>query len=207
MRLLGRTYLAAGDRCAVDLGELDLSVSNETALAALERAGFSVIDVDVVETARELIGSSRFKRFVHPDEAPDQVDCSSFVMWAYAQRGVLLPRRPIQQIVMADAVPVENIRAGDLVFLEGARPLYFNDPGAGVGHVGIATGDGGIIQASNGRQGVIESSLESFTESERFRGAGRIVHSESTLTLQAPPDRFIQTSDDIRWIVLSFLPW
>ena len=70
-----------------------------------------------------------------------------------------LSRRTIQQIDLGIAVNPTDVMAGDLVFVTGRINYYQDDPAQGVGHVGIATGEGTVVHAANKREGIIESTL------------------------------------------------
>lgn len=200
-------YLAAGKRCAVDFKSLKLPVSKEIALNILSKINFKVLDIDLMEIARSCIGKSMYKRGSSIHNAPWQVDCSSFTKWLYAQKGIKLPRRSIQQRDFGESVLISELVSGDLVFISGCINYFFDDPTDGVGHVGIATGKDSIIHAANSKigVGVVETDVESFTR-KGFRGARRIIPKEANiLTLAVPDNREVEWTDDIRWIVLQNL--
>jgi cell wall-associated NlpC family hydrolase len=67
-----------------------------------------------------------------------RVDCSGLVQWAYRQINVELSRPTQQQILVGVAVPVEEMRPGDLVFTKSDRGSYALD----YGHVAIYAGGG-----------------------------------------------------------------
>lgn len=96
-------------------------------------------------------------------------DCSGLTLWAWAQVGVRLPHQSGAQERLVNPVAVDDIRAGDLLFFPG--------------HVGIADGNGGMIEAP--RPGVpvrvTPNVLEDSYYGPRFTGAGRP-------TLPAQPD-------------------
>ena len=200
-------YRTVSNRLAVHLPSLNLPITDTEALAILERKGFKVLEVNLIALARQCIRISSYRRGVKPSEAPTVVDCSSFIKWLYGQRGVWLPRRSIQQREFGITVPIEEISVGDVVFVSGWIDYYHTDPKDGVGHVGIATGEGTIIHAANKKAHVIESSFESFIGKSKFRGAKRYVElSKEIYTLQIPSNREVEISDDLRWIVLQSLP-
>jgi peptidoglycan DL-endopeptidase CwlO len=87
-------------------------------------------------------------------------DCSGFSMYVFAQVGVSLPHHAASQYNYGTPVPFEQIAAGDLVFF------------SGLGHMGIAIGNGQFIHAPHTGAVVSISSL-----SERwgsFVGARRL---------------------------------
>jgi len=193
------------NRCVVDLSAFTLPCNSAAAIATLNRLGFDTVDVNVIEIARSCIGQSIYRRGARQKEAPETVDCSSFVKWLYGMRGYWLPRRSIQQRELGTPVPYEKIMSGDLVFTSGYIDWYDTDPSDGVGHVGIATPDATVIHAANRRSGVVESPLERFVHSG-FRGARRYFpHDREMTTLIVPPLVDVECSDDIRWILLRSL--
>ena len=200
-------YRAAGSRCAVVLEYLRLPTPREETLAILNRKGFSVVEVNIVTLARHCIGISQYRRGARPSEAPMVVDCSSFAKWLYAERGIWLPRRAIQQRELGEVINFDELVAGDLVFVSGWIDYYHGDPMNGVGHVGIATGDGTVIHAASRRANVVESPIDKFVGKTKFRGARRYIpKGVEVLTLETPTDREVEIADDIRWIVLQSLP-
>lgn len=199
-------FRAVGLRCAVDFSELSLPISQDEALALLQPLGFRVVVVDIVRSLRALIGVSEYCRGARLANAPTVVDCSSLVKWVYAQRGIWLPRRSIQQIECGMRTDLSHLVAGDVIFVTGRRNWYGTDPSQGVGHVGIATGTGTVIHAANRRLGVAETTVTNFVDEVALRGVRRYVsQSSSIVTLETPPDREVETSDDIRWIVLQLM--
>jgi peptidoglycan DL-endopeptidase CwlO len=87
-------------------------------------------------------------------------DCSGFIMYVFAQVGVSLPHHAASQYSYGVPVPFDQIAAGDLVFF------------SGLGHAGIAIGNGQFIHAPHTGAVVSISSL-----SERwgsFVGARRL---------------------------------
>ncbi len=200
-------YRAVKNRCAVDFNSLCLRIPSEEALRLLIQAGFSVVTVDMIMLARQCIGVSRYRRGARPSEAPTIVDCSSFMKWLYGMRGIWLPRRSIQQRGSGWSVDLKDTIACDLVFISGRIDYYHDDPADGVGHVGIVTGDGTVIHAANKKLNVVESSLDEFIEDGKFRGARRYIPTQSdVITVETPPEREVETADDIKWIILQSLP-
>ncbi|MBI2483001.1 C40 family peptidase [Candidatus Uhrbacteria bacterium] len=200
-------YRAAGSRCAVILDALHLPISRETALAILTGNGFVLVEVDIVALARQCTRTSQYRRGARLSEAPANVDCSSFVKWLYAQRGIWLPRRSIQQLALGQQISPNELVAGDVVFVSGWIDYYHDDPAHGVGHVGIATGNETIVHAAGSTVGVVETPLDQFIGKTKFRGARRYIPIDvEVLTLETPPQREVEISDDIRWIVLQSLP-
>ncbi len=90
-------YRATGNRCAVIIESLCLPISRKETLTILNEKGFTLIKIDIIALARQHIGISQYRRGAKPSEAPVIVNCSSFIKWLYAQRGIWLPRLSIQQ--------------------------------------------------------------------------------------------------------------
>lgn len=199
------SYRAVGSRCAVEVKALaeTIAIPSDRAISILQSLGFQRVEVDVVALARGCVGRSKFRRGAHPDEAPQVVDCSSLVKWVFGQRGVWLPRRTIQQFALGDPVGLDELSRGDVVFTSG----YINYPidgcyAKGVGHVGMVAEGSTVIHAASRRVGVVEASLDSFLASKEFRGARRYIpRSGKVITFETPPERSVETSDDMRWIV------
>jgi len=199
-------YRAVGNRCAVILDYLRLPIPHKETLAILTQKGFGVVEVNIIALAQQCIDTSQYRRGAKPSEAPKVVDCSSFIKWLYAQRGIWLPRRSIQQRELGETINLDKLITGDVVFVSGRIDYYHNDPSNGVGHVGIATGGGTVIHAANREVNVVESPLEKFIGKNKFRGARRYIPQKmETLTLTTPADREVEIADDIRWIVLQSL--
>lgn len=190
--------------CAVDFSKLDLPIAEEDAMRILSFLGFRVVPVDLVEIARSRVGASRYQRGARLMDAPGVFDCSSLMKWLYAQRGIWLPWRTIQQIDQGSSIDIRDLSAGDVIFTTGFINYYRTDPSQGVGHVGIATGEGSIVHAANSRSGIVESAVEDFLHAVELRGIRRYV-TASVVTLDVPLLRDIETSDDIRWVILQRL--
>lgn len=197
-------YRAVGNRCAVNFDSLHLSISQNEAVAQLIAKGFCLINVELVALARTCVGKSQYRRGARLREAPEVLDCSSFIKWLYGQRGIWLPRRSIQQREYGEIVQLKDIIAGDVLFVSGYINYYLGDPLDGVGHVGIVTGNGTVIHAANRKIGIVEGSLESFIGKTNFRGARRYIPlNEQVLTFETPVGREVEIEDDIRWIILQ----
>ena len=200
-------YRAVENRCAVILDSLRLPISREETLAVLVQKGFRTAEIDIIALARRCIGTSKYRRGARLSEAPAVIDCSSFIKWLYAQRGIWLPRRSIQQHELGEVVSLDELIAGDLVFVSGWIDYYHDDPANGVGHVGVATGDNTVIHAANRKANVVESPLDKFVGKTKFRGARRYLpKGVAVLTLEIPSCREVEVADDLRWIILQSLP-
>lgn len=200
-------YRASGGRCAVVLQDLKLPMAPKAALGVLEKKGFRMVSVNLIELARGRVGIAKYRRGSQLHDAPQSFSCSSFTKWLYGERGIWLPRRAIQQREYGEPVPLAEVIAGDLIFTSGRIDYFRDDPSDGVGHVGIASGEGTVIHAMNSKRGIVESSISDFVTEYDFRGARRYIpRSTEVITFETPPHRMVETSDDVRWIVLQMLP-
>ncbi len=193
-------YRAVANRCAFDLSEIGVAQGEGTQILA--SLGFGVLDVDVVSLAREQVGRAVYTRGVSFQEAPHIVDCSSFIKWLFAQKGIWLPRLCVQQYQYKDSVTPDEALPGDVLYTKGVLNLYGHDPEEGVGHVGLVTGDGTVIHAAGKRAGVIEVGMERFCKANKPQGVRRFFQPE-TFTLQVPSSYQIEWSDDITWLLLK----
>ncbi len=198
-------FRAVNGRCAADLGSLDLPVGADEALAMLRRCGLEPIRADLIGECRALVGRVRYRRGARLAEAPAVLDCSGLVKWAFGRLGVWVPRRAVQQFSAGTPAAAGDGRAGDLVFASGLIDCYDTDVASAVGHVGILTGAGTVVHAANSRRGVVESPLSAFTkDGAAGRGLRRVVPDLGALvTFALPADRDLETSDDLRWLVLQ----
>jgi cell wall-associated NlpC family hydrolase len=110
-------------------------VSAGGASAAI-RAGVSQIGTPYVWSGGSIAGPS-----TSTTSRGNQVgfDCSSFVQYAFAKAGVILPRTTYSQVNCGVAVNPHDAQPGDL--------LFFDGPANAPGHVAIYMGNNKIIQA------------------------------------------------------------
>ncbi|MEU9956376.1 C40 family peptidase [Streptomyces sp. NPDC050982] len=97
-----------------------------------------------VDFARAQIG----KPCVWGAMGPGSYDCSSLTQAAWKAAGVALPRTVNDQAVAGMAVPLSDIRLGDLVLFHGH-----------VGHVGIYSGNGMMVHAPSPGAAIREESI------------------------------------------------
>lgn len=88
--------------------------------------------------------------YVWGGTSPSGFDCSGFVQYVYAQRGVYLPRTTYSQIYSGTRVSRSNLMPGDLVFFGYGSP----------DHVGIYTGSGMMIHAPRPGKSVEYASID-----------------------------------------------
>lgn len=193
-------YRAVGNRCAVDVTSLRLPITNHEILDILYKKGFESVDVNIIDEARAHIGKAAFRLGVRMSETPATFDCSSFTKWLYGMKGIWIPRLATQQFEHCTPVDLEAIQTGDLIFTSGYCKKAWH-----IGHVSLYTGHSVItamIQKSG--RGIIEISLEKLITQRKLQGVGRITNSlDEISTLIIPPSYEVETSDDIKYLVLS----
>ena len=118
---------------------------------------------DVVATALALQGVPY--RWGGSD--PSGFDCSGLVQYAFAQHGIILPRETADQHDVGHAIPVPDIRPGDLVF--------FQTVSLGPSHVGLAIGDDRFVHAPTSGGVVRVERLSVMYWSRRLFGVRRVL--------------------------------
>lgn len=197
-------FRSVGNRCAVILESLKLPMSDQDALETLRLKGFKLLDVNILALARDYLGRCKYARGARMSQAPEVVDCSSFTKWLYAQRGIWVPRRSVQQREYGHSVEPGEAGALDLIFTTGFKNYYRDDLPNGVGHVGIITESGTVVHAASESLGIVESPIESFVIDIKFRGIRRYIPADGkVLTFEVPHGFDIETSDDIRWLLVQ----
>lgn len=200
-------YRAVNNRLGVSFSRLRLPFSPQVITEILIERGFRTIAFDLVEMARQCVGTSTYRICCLMAEAPETVDCSSFMKWLYGQCGIWLPRLSIQQSERGKMVAqVDELLAGDLVFTSryNGRPgFYRNNPDQDIGHVAIATGLGTVIHAKNEEFGVIECSPHDLLGDIRVMRRYLPSDPNDFQIFRLPEKSEIETIDDIRWLVLS----
>lgn len=221
-------FRAVGDRCAVDLQSLNLPITPEDSLRTLEREGFWCKKVSLARLLKKFIGRAGYRRGARMREAPYVFDCSSFAKWIYGFLGINLPRRSIQQFeacvsrqrlgpelvcptdLRRSGFQLGNFTPGSLIFSRGTHP-YTGSNGERIGHVGIVMDLVGrfsctVAHAVNAEKGIVQEDFWDF-KSKRGDGTvwvGRIAPDlDKLITVVAPMKWEVETSDDIRWILLQ----
>ena len=111
--------------------------------------------------------SMQGKPYVAGGESPHRgFDCSGLVHHVFKQFNFELPRNSSAMAEQLDPIPLDNLRAADLVF--------FNTQGSRYSHVGIYLGDGRFVHAPSPRTGrVIISSMDNRYWNGHLSGARR----------------------------------
>ena len=134
---------------ASDIKDYVGSVADEAAERAAEgeRAGRRQA---VVDAADGQLGVP----YVYGGTTPAGFDCSGFTRWVFAEAlGMELPRTAAEQSALGEAVSLDDLLPGDLLFW---------GSGSGVYHVGIYAGDGEYIHASTGGGRVMRATFDYF---------------------------------------------
>jgi peptidoglycan endopeptidase LytE len=123
---------------------------------ALPKVVPSITD-QIVQSANGYLGVP----YVWGGTTPKGFDCSGFVQYVFAQKGIDLPRTSSQMFSRGTAV--KELKSGDLVFFGNGS----------INHVGIYLGNGNFISATN--HGVKVETLWGGYWGGRYVGAKRIV--------------------------------
>ena len=94
------------------------------------------------KTARQMLGIP----YMWGGTSVKSLDCSGFVWMVYYMNGILLPRNASQQAHCGIEVPLNRLKAGDLIFF--GTPGYGDTPDR-IAHVGISLGGKQFIHASH----------------------------------------------------------
>jgi peptidoglycan DL-endopeptidase CwlO len=112
--------------------------------ALLQRARAGGVEAPPGPAARAVVAfaaSQLGRAYCWGGHGPSCFDCSGFVETAWAAAGVRLPRTSSAMVSELDDVPLDDVRAGDILWWPG--------------HVGIYAGDGWAIEALDSRHGVV----------------------------------------------------
>jgi len=193
---------------SLGLARMNASFSDERVRDIMARAGFRLLHVDVIEEARACLGA-KYSRGVELRSAPETFDCSGLIVHVFAKKGVRLPRYAIDQLNIGPGsfvVRIDDLKKGDLVFTNGKCGFYWDDPMRRVGHVGLVTGNGTVIHAASSARGVVEDAFKKFFAKRNFVGARRVLPlgiDDQFITVEALPEMDIDSSQTLRWVVLS----
>jgi peptidoglycan DL-endopeptidase CwlO len=115
----------------------------------------------IIDMALSLIGSP----YRMGGAGPRAFDCSGFSMYVFKKNGVKLPRTATTQYVRGHRVPMNDAKAGDLIF--------FNISGRGISHVGIYIGGGEFVHAPSTGKNVRIDRIDSPYWKGRVRGVAQ----------------------------------
>lgn len=117
---------------------------------------------DVIKEAENYRGVP----YVFGGNTPKGFDCSGYVRYVFAKKGISLPRSADEQYTVGTKVSKKNLQPGDLVFFETYEK--------GVSHSGIYIGNGKFISATSS-SGVAIADLAGGYWGERYIGAKRVM--------------------------------
>ena len=173
-------------------------------------------DVVLTQSARSRMNGSKYYRTVTAAEAPDLVNCSSFVQWCYGEIGAELPFRTLQQARRGEPVDdLHTLKVGDLIFKTGQHNYWeYANPKALIGHVGMVVDvnskTGGVIHAIPRGNGVVEVSIDDFLKKNgKVICARRIVPDLPSWLILRIPDKWrgrVFESEDVEMLLYEKLP-
>ncbi len=108
-------------------------------------------------------------KYVWGGTTPQGFDCSGYVQYLYKKHNVNLPRTAYAQSKRGEAVDINNLQKGDLLFF-----LTDKKRGIPVTHVGIYLGNGKFIHAASKKKGIIISPIHHGYYANKFVSAKRV---------------------------------
>ena len=137
------------------------NISNDAFEVVVENRELSS---QVVNIALSLVGSP----YVYGGNTPSGFDCSGFIQYVYAQKGITVSRGAGTQIFDGYGVSYDDILPGDII------SWGYSD--GTVTHSSLYIGDGKMVHAANPLQGVMISDVESWinTSGVQILGIRRI---------------------------------
>ncbi|UCZ51404.1 NlpC/P60 family protein [Bacillus shivajii] len=100
----------------------------------------------IIEEAKKYIGAG-YEFGATYAQAPSVFDCSLYIQYVFGKHDIALPRTSREQAGVGEAVDINNLQPGDLLFF--TTPSMYSD--GRVGHNGIYMGNGDMIHASSSR--------------------------------------------------------
>lgn len=130
-----------------------------------------VYHITEVDKQKLLEDAQYFKggKYVWGGTTPEGFDCSGYVQYLYRKHNVNLPRTAWGQSQKGDAVDINHLQKGDLLFF-----LTDKTRGIPVTHVGIYIGDGQFIHAASKTKGIIISPIHEGSYAQTFVSARRV---------------------------------
>lgn len=119
---------------------------------------------DIVNYLKQYMGTP----YVWGGEDPSGFDCSGLMVWGFNHFGISLPRVTYDQINKGQAISMNGLRVGDLIFFDTDRSI------AGPDHVGIYAGDGKMLHTPRPGKAVELVSITQGYYMDRFMGGRRI---------------------------------
>lgn len=110
-------------------------------------------------------------KYVWGGTTPQGFDCSGYVQYLYKKHNVNLPRTAYAQSKRGEAVHINDLQKGDLLFF-----LTDKKRGIPVTHVGIYLGNGKFIHAASKKKGIIISPVHHGFYAKKFVSAKRVIN-------------------------------
>lgn len=101
-----------------------------------------------------MLAGTKGKRYRYAAQGPNRFDCSGLTYYSFGSMNLWLPRKAIDQAKRGQAVSVNELQYGDLIFFDTGKPYRGK-----VNHVGIYVGNGKFTHASSSKRRVITSSI------------------------------------------------
>ena len=193
-------FRASGRRIAVDVDSWHLPIPTSEILNRLRQSGFALREINMSKLALSCVERSVYRRGVAFSEAPRAFDCSSFVKWLYAERGIWIPRRCLHQFSAGLPVEDHEIISGDLVFLSGSIRPPIGTLYAQASHVGIVTDHGLVVHAAPDVQSGVAAKNFELEGCILVRGASHRTAGTRNSYARHSSHLEIETSDDVAGI-------
>ena len=110
-------------------------------------------------------------KYIWGGTTPQGFDCSGYVQYLYKKHKVNLPRTAYAQSKRGEAVDINNLQKGDLLFF-----LTDKKRGIPITHVGIYLGNGKFIHAASKKKGIIISPVHHGYYANKFVSARRVAN-------------------------------
>ena len=140
-------------------------------MAAAKKAG-KTYHMSAIDRKKLLEDAKFFKggKYVWGGTSPKGFDCSGYVQYLYKKHHVNLPRTAWAQSKKGEAVSLQELKKGDLLFF-----LTDKKRGIPVTHVGIYIGNGKFIHAASRKKGIIISPVDHGYYAKKLVSARRVV--------------------------------
>lgn len=134
---------AVGEGMAAQIAKM-----NSEALSAMPTREDALLDLAIAQLGVP---------YVFGGTTPSGFDCSGFTQYVFKEAlDIELPRTADAQYAMGEAVSLNELQAGDLVFWGSGKGIY---------HVGIYIGDGQYIHAGNRSRSICIQSMSAYSPS------------------------------------------
>lgn len=193
-----------GDRIAISLPRLsaELGCPIDTILDILAHQKIIAIEnVDIAQTARELIGKAEWHARATMADAPYIFSCSSMSKYLVGLRGIWVPRRTRQQLLFCRTYGVfhtdpKRAEVGDFLFVDSQTISKM--------HVSVVVESGRAVSAVSSElgRGIVEHSFDEIFKTRALIGFGKVRESlQEWQTMHFPSHRGIELVDDLACIV------